>query len=107
MSREKQDDWKRTQIRMPQDQYDDVVKYAEQNNLSLNSAMLELIEKGLDRERTNSLVSRIAHNVHPPLHGLKKMAELQDKEKQRSEFIVEFLKYFEEKGYELQKKNSD
>ncbi|UWY71004.1 hypothetical protein [Acinetobacter baumannii] len=37
MSREKQDDWKRTQVRMPQDQYDDVVNYAEQNNLSLNS----------------------------------------------------------------------
>lgn len=51
MSREKQDDWKRTQVRMPQDQYDDVVNYAEQNNLSLNSAMLELIDKGLTQQQ--------------------------------------------------------
>ncbi len=31
---------------MPQDQYDDVVNYAEQNNLSLNSQCLELIDQG-------------------------------------------------------------
>ena len=43
-----QDDWKRTQVRMPLDQYDDVVKYAEQNSLSLNSAVLDLVSKGLE-----------------------------------------------------------
>lgn len=42
-----QDDWKRTQIRMPQDQYETLMHYAEQNNLSLNTAMIELIELGL------------------------------------------------------------
>ena len=42
-----QDSWKRTQIRIPQDDYDAVADYAKENNLSLNTAMLELISKGL------------------------------------------------------------
>ncbi|NIE95568.1 hypothetical protein F3J02_03565 [Acinetobacter sp. Tr-809] len=42
-----QDDWKRTQIRMPQNQYESLMHYAEQNNLSLNTAMIELMELGL------------------------------------------------------------
>ncbi|MFA3129756.1 hypothetical protein KWG22_17240 [Acinetobacter pittii] len=42
-----QDDWKRTQLRMPQEQYQSVVDYAERNNLSLNSAILELMDIGL------------------------------------------------------------
>lgn len=48
MSREKQDEWKRTQLRIPQGQYDSVAAYAEQNNLSLNSAILDLVNKGLE-----------------------------------------------------------
>lgn len=42
-----QDDWKRTQVRMPQDQYDAIATYAKDNNLSLNTAMLELMDRGL------------------------------------------------------------
>ncbi|WEV48108.1 hypothetical protein OZX61_07365 [Acinetobacter sp. ESL0695] len=42
-----QDDWKRTQIRIPQNQYQEVLKYAEGEELSLNSALIDLIEKGL------------------------------------------------------------
>ncbi|PWB13294.1 hypothetical protein DCO44_14905 [Acinetobacter sp. AM] len=41
-----QDDWKRTQVRMPQEQYESLMDYAEKNNLSLNTAMLELIDLG-------------------------------------------------------------
>lgn len=44
-----QDDWKRTQIRMPQDLYADLMQYAEKNNISLNSAMIELMDKGLEQ----------------------------------------------------------
>ena len=44
-----QDSWKRTQVRIPQDQYDAVVDYAKENNLSLNTAMLELMDKGLQQ----------------------------------------------------------
>lgn len=42
-----QDDWKRTQLRMPQEQYEAVMRYAEKNNLSLNTAILELMDTGL------------------------------------------------------------
>lgn len=51
MSREKQDEWKRTQVRMPLDQYEDVVKYAENKSLSLNSALLDLVAKGLEFDK--------------------------------------------------------
>lgn len=42
-----QDEWKRTQVRMPQEQYQAVTDYAKDNNLSLNSAILDLVDKGL------------------------------------------------------------
>ena len=42
-----QDDWKRTQVRMPQEQYDDLVVYAESKDISLNTAMIELMDHGL------------------------------------------------------------
>lgn len=43
-----QDDWKRSQVRMPQEQYDRIMDYAEKKNISLNTAMLELMDKGLN-----------------------------------------------------------
>lgn len=48
-----QDDWKRTQVRMPQEQYKAVMNYAEHNNLSLNTAMLELMDKGIGNQSDN------------------------------------------------------
>lgn len=57
MSREKQEDWKRTQIRIPMNTYDSIVKHAEKNNLSINTAMLELIEKGFATEGIGGRVS--------------------------------------------------
>ena len=60
-----QEDWKRTQIRMPQEQYQTVVDYAEKNNLSLNSAVLELLDKALDSDSAVNVndqsISKIAH----------------------------------------------
>lgn len=56
MNREKQDDWKRTQLRMPQGQYDAVMRYAEENNLSLNTAMLDLMDKGLNHKYIDNTV---------------------------------------------------
>ena len=47
MNRTYQKDWKRTQVRIPQDLYNKVVKHAERENTSLNTAMLQLIKKGL------------------------------------------------------------
>lgn len=42
-----QEDWKRTQLRMPQNLYAAVKDYAKENDLSLNSAMLDLMNKGI------------------------------------------------------------
>lgn len=42
-----QEDWKRTQIRMPKEQYQEIVVYAENKDISLNTAILELIDNGL------------------------------------------------------------
>lgn len=42
-----QNDWKRTQVRMPQEQYEAIVEYGAEHDLSLNSAMIELMDKGL------------------------------------------------------------
>ena len=62
-----QEDWKRTQIRMPQEQYQTVVDYAEKNNLSLNSAVLELLDKALDSDRdvnvNDQSISKIADKI--------------------------------------------
>ena len=62
-----QEDWKRTQIRMPQEQYQTVVDYAEKNNLSLNSAVLELLDKALDLDNAVNVndqsISKIADKI--------------------------------------------
>ncbi|CAH1091219.1 TPA: hypothetical protein U2N26_003029 [Acinetobacter nosocomialis] len=51
MSREKQDDWKRTQVRIPQELYDDLTNYAVNKNISLNTAMITLMNKGLETKK--------------------------------------------------------
>lgn len=62
-----QEDWKRTQIRMPQEQYQTVVDYAEKNNLSLNSAVLELLDKALDLDNSVNVndqsITKIADKI--------------------------------------------
>lgn len=48
MNREKQEEWKRTQLRMPPEQYELINDYANAKGLSLNSAILALIDVGID-----------------------------------------------------------
>lgn len=48
-----QDDWKRTQVRMPQDTYERLSLFAQANKLSLNSALISLIENSLDNQANN------------------------------------------------------
>lgn len=43
-----QDEWKRTQLRVPQDDYNKIVDYAELNKMSLNTAILNLLDIGLN-----------------------------------------------------------
>ena len=47
VSRVVQKDWKRTQLRLPSSHYEAVLAYADNNNLPINSAILELIDKAL------------------------------------------------------------
>lgn len=46
-----QDDWKRTQVRMPQVLYEEVVEYASSNDMSLNHSMIFLMDMGLHRSQ--------------------------------------------------------
>ena len=48
-----QNNWKRTQVRLPQPLYDNVFEYAEKHGISLNQAMIELLDKGLLRKNTD------------------------------------------------------
>ncbi len=68
-----QEDWKRTQLRMPQEQYQTVAGYAEKNNLSLNSAILELLEKAVDLDSdvsvSDSSITKIADKVIERIRG--------------------------------------
>ncbi len=54
-----QDDWKRTQVRMPQKLYQLIVNYGEKEDLSLNSAIIDLIENGLDIADMNTSAPNI------------------------------------------------
>lgn len=54
-----QDDWKRTQIRIPVGLYGDVTEYAKKNNLSINTAMLFLMDRGLLSNPSNALIDSI------------------------------------------------
>ncbi len=58
-----QDDWKRTQLRMPQEQYQAIVDYAGDNKMSLNSAILDLIDKGLKPSEQNELFQQILAEI--------------------------------------------
>lgn len=50
----KQDNWKRTEVRMPQDLYSALQQYAKDNDLSLNSSMIALCEKGLEQSQNET-----------------------------------------------------
>lgn len=75
-----QDEWKRTQIRIPKDVYDAIVEYAERNNLSLNTAMLELIDKGLStQDGPVVIMSQNDSNLFGRmLEGLKQIEQTQN-----------------------------
>lgn len=56
-----QDDWKRTQIRMPQELYDDLSNYAENRSISLNTAMITLMHKGLEISGKSYSTNEVQH----------------------------------------------
>ena len=66
-----QDDWKRTQVRMPQEQYEAIAEYAKEHILSLNSAMIELMDKGLTVAGRYNTPSNI--RIHRLRNGIKRV----------------------------------
>lgn len=58
-----QDDWKRTQVRMPQELYQLVVDYANDNKMSLNSAIIDLVDKGLQPSDQTNLLTQILTEI--------------------------------------------
>lgn len=60
-----QEDWKRTQLRIPNELYENTLQYAEKNNISLNTAVLEFIENGLITESTSTQGKNIDYIFFP------------------------------------------
>lgn len=54
-----QDNWKRTQLRIPIELYESVVKFGKENNLSLNSSFLTLCEKALNQSNDSQSTQNI------------------------------------------------
>jgi hypothetical protein len=73
VSRVVQKDWKRTQLRLPFSHYEAVLAYADSNNLSINSAILELIDKAL---LNNSSQSQVLNEAFSQSVALKVVAML-------------------------------
>lgn len=48
-----QDTWKRSQVRLPPSLHQAVVEYANDNNMSLNTAIVELLDNGLMNSPTD------------------------------------------------------
>ncbi|MBJ8476473.1 hypothetical protein [Acinetobacter bereziniae] len=73
-----QDNWKRTQVRLPPELHDAIIKYAENNKLSLTSAILELIEKGINDQETTIVMSESDSGMFSVMfEGLKEIAQKQ------------------------------
>lgn len=74
-----QDNWKRSQVRLPQPLYDDVFNYAEQHGISLNQAMIELLDKGLlsniKHDETIQDWRELAHELMTRLFKMERMLE--------------------------------
>lgn len=68
-----QDDWKRTQVRIPQDQYDDIVAYAENKEISLNTAMIELMDNGLKAAESRVDPADLDVRIFKLKNGMKRL----------------------------------
>lgn len=73
-----QDTWKRTQLRFPPKLYEAVTAYAEKNSMSLNTAMISLLDKGLIYTDT-PLESNLEEYVRQQLEEIRQNMEKMDK----------------------------
>lgn len=72
-----QDEWKRTQIRIPATLYEEIAEHAKKDNLSLNTAMLDLIEKGLSKKEI-SIDSKTLDKFQSLNEKIEKLTKLID-----------------------------
>lgn len=68
-----QDDWKRTQVRMPQEQYESIADFANEQDISLNSAMIDLMDRGLSTiysvNPSNIKIINLDNGIKRIIHG--------------------------------------
>lgn len=70
----KQDEWKKIPLRMPPEQHEETSEYAKDNNLSINSAILELADIGLQvvgrgKPESNIKILRLPSGVKRTVTG--------------------------------------
>lgn len=74
-----QDTWKRSQVRLPNSLYQVVAKYAEDKSMSLNTAIIHLLDMGLVREteRIQSIreLKRVLNEVNAKMQALENQSE--------------------------------
>ncbi|MFA9487066.1 MULTISPECIES: hypothetical protein [unclassified Moraxella] len=74
-----QDAWKRSQVRLPISLYQAVVKYAEDKNMSLNTAIIHLLDIGLvkENERIQSVreLYRLIGEVNERIQAIENQPE--------------------------------
>lgn len=68
-----QNTWKRSQIRLPPSLHQTVVNYANDNKMSLNTAIVELLDKGLlsNPDKPDLLAQRL-DELHQEIYEIKK-----------------------------------
>lgn len=74
-----QDTWKRSQVRLPNSIYQVVAKYAEDKSMSLNTAIIHLLDIGLVREteRIQSIreLKQLLNEANTKMQALENQSE--------------------------------
>lgn len=96
-----QDDWKRTQVRVPPDLYEDLTEYAENKNISLNTAIITLVQKALDISSTSKGLGK--YPIVDEDSDLPTVLQEKSNIKPRVT-AAELLKLLENSGFEIRKK---
>lgn len=64
-----QENWKRTQVRLPPELHDGIINFAARKDVSLNTAMLELFSVGLENFNGNAKGYKLSSVLFQPEEG--------------------------------------
>ncbi|MBC9229197.1 toxin-antitoxin system HicB family antitoxin [bacterium SPL81] len=64
-----QENWKRTQVRLPPELHDEIINFAASKDISLNNAMLELLSAGIENFNENSKGYKLSSILFHPEDG--------------------------------------